>query len=87
MENGIDQMIFLLKFLANMLAMIFNEVLCENQLPSDWFFSSLLPDYKRKCYFLNANPYKDIKLWEYTFKLHGRNLDKRPREIVDVMRR
>ena len=48
MENGIDQMVFLLKFLANMLAMIFNEVLFENQLPSGWFFSSLLPDYKRK---------------------------------------
>ena len=46
--------------------------------------SLLVPIYKRESDHLNTNSYRSIKLLEHVFKLHGRYLDKRLGEIVDM---
>lgn len=66
------------------LASLFNRIVAERRIPSDWRSSTTVPIFKKKGSPADCCNYRPIRLLSHTMKIFERILDKRIRDVVEL---
>ena len=64
---------------------LINKIIYEERVPTEWKVSEIVPIFKQKGDSMECGSYRGVKLLEHASKLLERVLEKRLRELVQVL--